>query len=140
MRARHNTNHARTLGKIRNRKRGLGQDFHNADYAYADAAEVPGPPTAQTNSSSWLQYLEPLMQTGREVATSYFALESQKQINEVNADRLRRGLQPLSASQISAMSPRVNVGLGDTEQNLLMYGGIAAIAIAALFLFSPRRR
>lgn len=137
MRSRHSTNIARTLGKMR---RGLGQadDFYSVDYAYADAAAVPGPSTAQGAESSWLQYLEPVMQTAREVGTSFMALQSQKQINEVNADRLRRGLQPLSASQISAMSPRVNVGLGEPERDLILWGGLALAGLAAFVLLRRR--
>ena len=58
-------------------------------------------------------------------ATAY----TQAQVLDINKQRLAAGLQPLSPS---ALGVGVSVGLSPDLTNLLIYGGLAALALYAL--------
>ncbi len=66
------------------------------------------------------------------ITQSILAAKQASDLNEINMERLRRGLSPISAAD---MAPRVNVGLpAETEGllKILLIGGVAVLAIAAL--------
>lgn len=55
--------------------------------------------------------------------------EYQRQIIKAQLERASKGLPPLQPSEYA---PAVNVGLSPQTRNLLMYGGIALVAVLLL--------
>jgi hypothetical protein len=64
------------------------------------------------------------------------ATVQQKQLLQVQVDRAKAGLPPLDVSQYT---PGVNVGLSKDTQQLLIYGGIAAIVAVLLVSYMHKR-
>ena len=52
------------------------------------------------------------------------------QINQINVERARRGLPPLDTAQYTGVG--VRVGLNPQTQQLLIYGGLALLAVMLL--------
>lgn len=66
------------------------------------------------------------------ITQSILAAKQASDLNEINMERLRRGLAPISAAD---MAPRVNVGLPPETEGLLkilLIGGVAVLAFSAL--------
>lgn len=80
-------------------------------------------------NESWVDALARLLPT---IAATY----QQKQLLDVQVERARNGLAPLDASQYA---PGVKVGLSPEVQKLMMWGGIAALAIFAVMAMQRRR-
>jgi len=49
------------------------------------------------------------------------------QLNQINVDRAKAGLQPIDVTRYTGMG--VNVGLNPQTQQLVVYGGIALLAV-----------
>lgn len=101
--------------------------------------------TPPAPNSSWLDTLTTLVS---KAGTAYLDYESQKKFNDINAQRLKSGLPPLSPDQYTASkapSATVAVGLAPKTQKIINYaligGGILAlIFMVPRFLPSHRRR
>ncbi len=61
-------------------------------------------------------------------------------LNQLNMDRVARGLAPLTAQQMAAMSPQVNVGLASAQADMLKYALIGLGIFGAIALFKPSRK
>jgi len=81
----------------------------------------------QTPGESWIDTLARIL-------PSITAAWQQRELLNVQIERARAGLPPLDVSQYT---PGVSVGLSQSTKDLVMYGGIAALAIWA---FSAYRR
>lgn len=65
-------------------------------------------------------------------------LYQQKELMNINADLISRGLPPLDASQYAA---NVKVGLSDSTKDLiLILGGAAALLTIGVVVFGGRRK
>jgi len=101
---------------------------------WADALEAGAPGVTavvaenQTSGETWINTLTRLLPV---MATTY----QQRQLLEIQTERARQGLPPLDASQYGV---GVNVGLNPDTRKLLIYGGVAALALLAMA--SLRRR
>lgn len=85
-------------------------------------------------SDSSLSWLDKLSSFGQ-VALN---LELMRDLNEINLERARKGLPPLSPSEYS---PQVNVGVAsDTRNTALMLGGMGLIGLLGVALLARRRR
>lgn len=66
----------------------------------------------------------------------------QIQLMNLQADLIKQGRPPLTAAQVAAMAPQLNVGLAPDTQNMLMYalmGGAALLLIVSLTGKKSRR-
>lgn len=61
--------------------------------------------------------------------TTVAMAETQRQILKAQLDRARQGLPPLQPSEYA---PAINVGLSPQTRNLLLYGGLALVAVLLL--------
>ncbi len=103
------------------------------DYALSLEAMAPNVTSLveenRSTGESWYDALARLLPV---LASTY----QQKQLLEVQVDRARQGLPPLDATQYAG---GVQVGLSPDVQKLLMWGGIAALAILGFAVFQRRR-
>jgi hypothetical protein len=136
MRHRYLTNQSRIIPQLA----GLGQDFFAdwgtdvTSYDTGTAVDVPLPATNQ-GTDSWFTTITNAAQKLLPVA---IAAKQTSDINQINLDRARRGQAPLSAAYMSAMAPRVNVGMSPDTQNMLVFGGLALAAVIGLSMLSRR--
>lgn len=75
------------------------------------------------------------------LASQGLSLYGQIQLQNMNLDLVKQGKQPLSAYQMQAMAPQLNVGLASSAQTTLLYvlgGGAAVILLASLMKRSRR--
>lgn len=88
-------------------------------------------------STDWQTSLTNLLTQGA-------ALYGQIKLQDTNLDLIKRGLPPLSASQIAATAPQFNVGLSpDVKSAIFNYSlviGLGGLAIFALIAMSKKRR
>lgn len=61
----------------------------------------------------------------------------QAQLLQINMVRAQRGEPPITQSMIGSLSPQVNVGISSDVQKMLMWGGVALLAV---MLLNGRRR
>jgi len=81
----------------------------------------------QTANESWIDTLTKLV-------PALTMTVQQVQLMQLNIERARNGLPPIDITQYSGVG--VNVGLSASTRNLLIYGGIALVAV--LFLTRGR--
>jgi len=126
-------------------RRGFGATFVPGDLAVADATIsadwansletiAPGitPIVADTRASGENWY-DAILRTLPVIASTY----QQKQLLQVQAERARAGLPPLDVSQYAG---GVQVGLSPGLQRALVIGGVAALALGAVYVLRPGRR
>lgn len=77
----------------------------------------------QTTGESWIDTLTKL-------ATAVVMTAQQTQLIQLNIERAKAGLPPVDIAQYSGVG--VNVGLSASTRNLLIYGGIAVLAVLLL--------
>ncbi len=77
----------------------------------------------QTTGESWIDTLTKLV-------PALSMTVQQVQLMQLNIERARNGLPPIDIASYSGMG--VNVGLSPATRNLLIYGGIAVIAVLLL--------
>jgi hypothetical protein len=82
----------------------------------------PGQSTAQ----SWID----LVGKGLTAVQTY-------QLNQINVERAKMGLPPIDTSQYTGMG--VRVGLAPQTQQLIIYGGLALLAVMVFQGFMKRR-
>lgn len=96
---------------------------------YAQALESIAPTftakVAQTQSAgeSWID-------TAQRLLTAVTMTSNQRNLMNVNLERAKKGLPPIDINQYTGVG--VNVGLAPQTQQLVMYGGIALLAIFLL--------
>ena len=80
---------------------------------------------AQTQSAgeSWID-------TAQRLLTAVTMTSNQRNLMNVNLERAKKGLPPIDINQYTGVG--VNVGLAPQTQQLVMYGGIALLAIFLL--------
>ena len=96
----------------------------------------PAPPPGVTpdSTASIISSLTNLAQAG---LTAY----GQIQLQNLQMSLVKQGKPPLTANQVAAMAPQLNVGLAPSTQNILMYAAIGGRALLLLsMLTKPRRR
>jgi hypothetical protein len=116
---------------------GLGQDFYDFDYTAMDtgtAANVPYPASAQGGDSWFTQ----VTNAAKNLLPAVYAANAQRDLNEINLERARKGMPALSPSYMAATAPRFNVGMAPDTQDMLLWGGIAIAAVLAFGMFSRR--
>lgn len=102
------------------------------DYARQLEAIAPGlTGQVEANRASGESWVDSLARLLPILATTY----QQRQLLSVQVERARAGLAPLD---VSAYTPGFNVGLSADTKQLLIYGGIAAIAVYAVTQFARR--
>lgn len=101
----------------------VGTDtFGNA--LYSTSATASATPVAPT-SDGWS--IDNIFKIGQSV----IGLQQQQQIVDINNQRLRQGLPPLSVQQTAALRPGISVGLAPDTQQMLIWGGLALLALLA---------
>ena len=74
----------------------------------------------QVPGESWIDTLTKL-------ATAITMTAQQRQLMQLNIERAKKGLPPMDITSYSGVG--VNVGLSPDTKNLLIYGGIALVAV-----------
>jgi hypothetical protein len=102
------------------------------DYTVGQPATGATPATTGTDNS-WMTGIS-------NVLTQGLSLYGQLRLQDMNMSLIQSGKPPLTAAQVSAMAPQLNVGISSGTQNLLMYGAIAGGALLLLTAFMKRSR
>lgn len=108
-------------------------DAEDADQGYYMA--ITGPvdmPTAPMNPQGVPSFWQSLANTLPNLAEKGIALKQSLDIAKLNQELVRAGKAPLTASQIASLQPGVRVGLATDTQNIVIYGGLAILAVYAL--------
>jgi hypothetical protein len=95
------------------------------------AAAAPQAAQPSATSGGWLDSLIKGVSQALPVAAQAYTV---KKLTDVNIDRARQGLQPLSAQQYQAMIPaaQVQVGPDDAAKKLMLYGALGVGGILLL--------
>lgn len=80
----------------------------------------------QSSAQSWID----LVGKGLTAVQTY-------QLNQINVERAKMGLPPIDTSQYTGMG--VRVGLAPQTQQLIIYGGLALLAVMVFQGFMKRR-
>lgn len=123
-------NRAVTVAQSRSGLSGLGETVEEM-LARQDAFAEP-----TTQNGSWLDSLrygfDSIIRSANQALPVYAGIKQNELLLKVNADRLARGLAPISASELS---PQVNFGVSKEMQYFLF----AALGIGALYLLTRKR-
>ena len=84
---------------------------------------------ASTQPRAWYQNV---LDSAAQYGAQYLVLKQQKDIMDIQTQRLAQGLPPLDVSQYA---PGVQVGVDSSTKNMLLIGGIV---FAAVLLLRPR--
>lgn len=90
--------------------------------------------TESAVNASWSDTIKNLLTTASQVYLTKEQIDAQKKLNDIQLDRVARGLSPLNIdpTTMGLPGPTVSFGMSADTKKMLTYGGIAA---AALFLF-----
>lgn len=83
-------------------------------------------PTITQKINSQQQQNEPWWETWSRIASSVVMAKQQRDLMQINVERAKRGEPPLDIAQYSGVG--VNVGLSQSTQQLVTYGGLALLA------------
>ncbi len=78
-------------------------------------------------------FIKELIELGRQGLTAYQTY----QLNQINVERARMGLPPIDTSAYTGVG--VRVGLAPQTQQLLVYGGLALLAVMVFNTLAKRR-
>ena len=81
---------------------------------------------SQGTASSWL-----------DIVNKGLTVYQTQQLNQINVERARMGLPPIDTSQYTGVG--VRVGLAPQTQQLLIYGGLALLAVMVFQSVMKRR-
>ena len=123
----------------------LGQsDFVEDDPGFFDLLSEPGAqlieyqdtvPTAGATPS----ILQQLVEFGKAAIPAALSFQQQRDLNEINIERARKGLPPINTAQFMAQSaPQVRVGMTQDTQKMLMYGVLIAAAAGIIMVVARR--
>jgi hypothetical protein len=105
---------------------------------------IPDPiPTATTNAttSSWADAAKNLIMSAGQAYLTKTQLDAQGKILDAQLERAKMGLPPLNINPASyGLQPTIGVGLTSSTQNLVLYGGIALLALLAFGILKPSRK
>jgi hypothetical protein len=110
----------------------LGQSVTDY-YTPTNDPNLTPPPVGVTPDTSWVTDVTGLLTQG-------LSLYGQLQIQNMNMDLIKQGKPPLTAYQVSAMAPQLNVGLASGTQNLVMYGLLGGGAVLLLMSLMKSKR
>jgi hypothetical protein len=83
--------------------------------------------------------LQQIVEFGKTALPAVLSYQQQKELNDLNVERARKGLPPINTQQFTAQSaPQVRMGLTQDTQKLLIYGVVAA-AIVGIVMTIARR-
>lgn len=94
-------------------------------------------PTITQKIQSQQQRDEPWWETWGRIASSVVMAKQQRDLMQINVDRAKRGEPPLDLAQYSGVG--VNVGLSQSTQQLVTYGGLALLAVLVFNTLARRR-
>lgn len=94
-------------------------------------------PTITQKIASQQQQNEPWWETWGRIASSVVMAKQQRDLMQINVDRAKAGLPPLDMAQYSGVG--VNVGLSQQTQQLVIYGGLALLAVLVFNTIAKRR-
>lgn len=112
----------------------FGQPVPPADYAQSLEAIAPNI-TALTEENR--QGGEPWYEALARLLPAIAATQQQRELLKVQTERAKQGLPPLDTSQYGV---GVRVGLSEDSKQLLIYGGVALLALAGLGILKFGRR
>lgn len=117
---------------------GLGDWEEYLDFTTQGYEADPVYSVAQASGPSWLDSINSLAGKIGSLVGTVTAADAQRQLIDLNLERAKRGLAPISAS---AVAPQMNVGIAPDVKNLLVYGalGIGGAMLVSRFLKSRRR-
>lgn len=125
----------------------MNEDLYEPIGTYPTTMPVPGYGTIQTEDRGFVPAIETVAPGITEVAnriavegeswisaisramTTVAMLESQRQIIKAQMERASKGLPPMQPSEYA---PAINVGLSPQTRSLLIYGGLALVAVLLL--------
>jgi hypothetical protein len=125
----------------------VNEDIMEPIGTYPRPMPMPGYGTAATEERNYVPAIENVAPGITEIAnqiavegeswisaisramTTVAMADYQRQILKAQLDRARQGLPPLQPSEYA---PAINVGLSPQTRNLLIYGGIALVAVLLL--------
>ena len=110
------------------------QPMPSADYAQSLEAIAPNI-TALTEENR--QGDEPWYEALARLLPAIAATQQQRELLKVQTERAKQGLPPLDTSQYGV---GVRVGLSEDSKQLLIYGGVALLALAGLGILKFGRR
>jgi len=110
---------------------GLGNAFDSATGTFDVSTTPSGEASAPPGGGGFFDTIGRSLSTLLPVAAQAYSV---KKLTDLNIERSRSGLQPLSPQQYAAMVPAAQVTVGPNEQakKLLMYGGAAVVGLVAL--------
>lgn len=114
----------------------FGDAGTQAAFNYGDALDAIAPGLSTTVAESQAPG-ESWIDSAAKLANTIVLTVAQKQLLDAQISRAKQGLPPLDASQYGL---GVSVGTSPEITNLVKYGLIGALGVAALALFMPRRR
>jgi hypothetical protein len=91
-------------------------------------------PTGVTPSST------PILSALAKLIPAGLTAYQQLQLQNLQMNLIKQGRPPLTAQQIAAMAPQLNIGVAQDTQRLLMYGGGALLALVLISQLGKRRR
>ena len=94
---------------------------------------APPPGVTPDSTASIISSLTNLAQAG-------LSAYGQIQLQNLQMSLVKQGKPPLTANQVAAMAPQLNVGLAPSTQNILMYAAIGGGALLLLSMLSKSRR
>lgn len=106
----------------------------SADFALSLETIAPNVTTLvdsqREGGESWFDTLARLL-------PSIVATDQQRRLLNIQTERAKQGLPPLDTSQYGV---GVRVGLSEDSKQLLIYGGVALVALVGLGIIGRRRR
>lgn len=80
-------------------------------------------------SSSFSTVLQTLIQGAGAALLTKQQLDTAQKVTDIQLQRAQQGLAPLNTSALGLPGVGVNVGLSDSTSKLVMYGGLALLAV-----------
>lgn len=73
------------------------------------------------------------------LASGALSLVNQQRIAQINIKRAQQGLPPITLEDVPGATPVVQVGVERSTRDLLLWGGVGALALFGLRSFLKRR-
>lgn len=101
---------------------GIDSEFAKVNDAIAPNFNEMIAQTQQVGENWW--------DTAQKLLTAVTLTAQQSQLMQLNIERAKKGLPPVDIAAFTGIG--VNVGLSESTKNLLIYGGIALVAVIFL--------
>jgi hypothetical protein len=107
----------------------------------AVASDPAATATTASTSSGLADSIKNVVMGAAQIFLAKKQLDTQGQIVDAQLARAKAGLPPLNINAASfGLQPTIGVGLTASTQNLVMYGGLALLALLAFGVFKPGRK